>query len=328
MSGRDEANDVPRARARRARLVRIAFGVVAAISVLVLYRRARAFDAHAFLTALRELGLASFALAVCGAPIVDALQSFRWWLLLRDIVRYRYLDAVAARFASALLNIVLPARAGDVVRIHRVSARTSASRATLVGLELVDYCADKCGWLPAFALFALMGRPPAWMLRALLAALVAALVLAVLGGAFRERLLAWSRRDSGLGARLAAGLAASSPRKMALVVIVIAPLPWLWETLTIWATASVAGIPISPLDAFVVLTALNVAMIAAVPGNAGVHEIASGAVLVALGIPIERAVAFGLLYHASRLASTTAFGLLSGLYARARVTSPPTTGAA
>jgi uncharacterized membrane protein YbhN (UPF0104 family) len=166
------------------------------------------------------------------------------------------------------------------------------------------------------------------MVRVLLLALVAALVLAIVVGAFRERLLARARRGDGIGARLSAGLAASSPAKIAKVALVVSPLAWLWEALVIYATARVAGIPLSPLSAFVLLTALNVAMIAAIPGNAGVHEIASSAVLVALGIPIERAVAFGLLYHASRIASTVTFGLLSGVFVRAqsvpgRSSSPP-----
>jgi uncharacterized membrane protein YbhN (UPF0104 family) len=329
-----DANDVPAApgerpwRARHARLVRIGIGVIAALAALFFYRHARTFDVHAFGAALSDLGIASFVIAVCGAPIVDALQSFRWWVLLREIVHYRFRDAVAARFGSALMNIFLPARAGDVVRIHRVSAHTSSSRTTLLGLELVDFCADKCGWLPSFALFAMMGTPPRWMSRALVLALVAAVVLAIVVGAFRDRLLAHAERGDGIGARLAAGLAASSPAKIAKVALVISPLSWVWETLVIYATAHVAGIPLSPLSAFALLTALNVAMIAAIPGNAGVHEIASSAVLVTLGVPIERAVAFGLLYHASRLVSTMTFGLLSGVLVRAqsvpgRSSSPP-----
>jgi uncharacterized membrane protein YbhN (UPF0104 family) len=229
-----------------------------------------------------------------------ALQALRWWVVTRPVLRVRYSEAYGALLVGGLLNAILPARAGDLLRVQYLAERAKVSRATLYGTELVDFWTDKSGWLPAFALLGLTGSPPSWMYRALevMAAIATALLAAVV--LLRRRLRPASATEGWRG-RFAAGLAASSPARLAVTALLLAALPWAWEAIAIQQVAAVAGISLLPLQAFVVLTAFNLAMVVPVPGGIGVHEAASSAVLVSLGVPLERAIAFALVYHTSQL---------------------------
>lgn len=253
-----------------------------------------------FLAALGEMGLTPLLLGAAGGSGVVALQALRWWVVTRPVVRVRYVEALEAFLAAGLVNAVVPGRAGDLLRVQVVSARTHASRATMLGIELIDFWIDKCGWLPAFAWLGLQGSTPAWMNRALVVA--GALVVALLGGVVGlRRVLGAAPAGDGWRGRFAAGLVASSPLRLAATTLTLAALPWLWEALATTRVAAAAGIGLRPLQAFVVLTAFNLASVVPVPGNLGAHEAASTAALVSFGVPVERAVAFALVYHASQL---------------------------
>jgi uncharacterized membrane protein YbhN (UPF0104 family) len=241
---------------------------------------------------------------------VAALQSLRWWYVTRPLLAIRYRDALGAVLVGSFFNTVLPARAGDVLRVQFLSGRSGVSRAALFGTELVDFWTDKSGWLPAFALLLATGTPPAWMYRVLV--LLAGVVATLLGVAFfGRRLLAKTALGEGWRARLAGGIAASSPRRLVAAALGIAALPWLWETVVLLGATRAAGIHLEPVQGFALLTAFNVAAVIPVPGSVGLHEAASSAVLVSFGVPLERAVAFALLYHASQLLPVLVGGAVS-----------------
>lgn len=289
----------PQAATRRSWLsVALTLGAAAiAMEVLV---RLRALDWARLTTAFRALGPEPLLLGVVGGFGVVALQALRWWVVTRPVLHVRYREAYGALLVGGLLNAVLPARAGDLLRVQYLAERTRASRATLYGTELIDFWTDKSGWLPAFVLLGLTGSPPSWMYRALavMTAIAASLFAGVL--ALRWRLRGATIADGWRG-RFAAGLAASSPMRLAVTAVLLAALPWVWEAMAIRAVGATAGISLSPLSAFVLLTAFNLAMVVPVPAGLGVHEVASSAALVSFGVPLESALAFAIVYHASQL---------------------------
>ncbi len=288
-------------------IVLTACALVVAVELLL---RRTPLDWGRLATALRAIGVTPLLLGIAGGLGVVGLQALRWWVVMRPVLRVRYGEACGALLVGGLLNAILPARGGDLLRVQYLAERARVSRATLYGTELVDFWTDKAGWLPAFALLALSGAPPPWMYRAL------AVMVAVAGALFagvlvlRKRLAGATSTDGWRG-RFAAGLAASSPARLAVAALFLAALPWVWEAVAIQQVAAVAGISIGTLQAFVVLTAFNLAMVVPVPAGLGVHEAASSAVLLSLGIPLERALAFALVYHASQLVSYVVGGALA-----------------
>jgi len=137
------------------------------------------------------------------------------------------------------------------------------------------------------------------MYMALLVMLGAAAVLVT----FFLLLRPWLRRftASGWRARLMAGLTANRPERLVVAGLVFGALPWLWETLAITVFAHLAGISLTPPQAFTILTAFNVVTVLPLPGNFGLHEAASSFALVSFGVSTERAMAFAILYHLSQL---------------------------
>jgi uncharacterized membrane protein YbhN (UPF0104 family) len=299
----------------------IALTVACVVVVLAVAMRLRTIEVAGFFGALRSAGVGAFAIGVLGGTVVVGLQALRWWVVTRPVLEVRYRDAFEALLVGGLVNALVPARAGDLLRVRYLGDRTGVSQATLLGTELIDFWTDKCGWLPAFALFALSGAPPAWMYRAL--ALMGGLALVLLGGVvFVRRRMGRTGIAQGWRRRFAMGLAASSARRLALTAFGLAALPWLWEAFVLGRVASVAGVSLSVLQAFVVLTAFNVATVVPVPGSLGAYEAASSLVLASFGASVERAVALSLVYHASQLTPYALGGAFAAWRWR-RVSPPP-----
>jgi uncharacterized membrane protein YbhN (UPF0104 family) len=282
--------------------------LIAGVAVLL---HVRALDWGRLSSAALAIGPTAFLAGVTGGFGVVALQTLRWWVVTRPVLRVGYLQAYGAMLLGGLLNAVLPARAGDLLRVQYLADRARVDRATLYGTELVDFWTDKSGWLPAFVLLGLTGRPPWWMYEAL--GLMGAAAGALLVGVLLLRRRMRARLDGGWRGRFARGIAASSPVRLAVTAVLLAALPWLWEALAITRVGTLAGLHLGPLQAFVLLTAFNLAMVVPVPAGLGVHEAASTAVLVSFGVPVEYAVAFALVYHASQLVPYVVGGAVAAL---------------
>jgi glycosyltransferase 2 family protein len=255
-----------------------------------------------------RIGRRAALVGIVGGFGVAGSQSMRWWFVTSPVLRIRYRDALAAILVGNFFNIVLPARAGDALRVDDLSRRAGVSRATLFGTELVDFVADKSGWLPAFALLLLTGVPPSWMIHALLLAIGLIVVIAGMGVALRDRFRAAAHQRDGWIGRLAIGITANHPRRLATAAFVVAAAPWLFEAPILREVAASSGVQLSFLQAFAVLTAFNVANIVPTPGGVGPNEAASTAALVSFGVPSDRAIAFAFVYHATQLVP----GLVAG----------------
>src|SRR5204862_382120 len=192
-------------------------------------------------------------LAALGGLVLMALQALRWWVVMRPVLELNYGQAFRALMVGFFFNVLLPARGGDLLRVQYLGKRTGTSRAKLLGTEIVDFWSDKWGWVAAFPILCLFGSPPSWLFRALL--LIGSIVvgvgvlLALMGSGLVRRGPRWltNLRD---------GFAANRWKRLLLVETVIAPLPWLWETVLIAVAHDAethqvrhAGVGVSPLEA-------------------------------------------------------------------------------
>lgn len=253
---------------------------------------------------VRRTGIGAFAIVALGWLLVVAAQTLRWRAVLAPVARRPLGELYLLRVVGQLLNAFLPARAGDVLRVELLFRRSSVPRATLVGMEVVDQTLDKMGWLPALGIVAALGPLPGWMLRVAPFTLVLPVVLALVVVMLRRiaRPPVWL-------ASLRRGLDAHRLSTLVLVGLSWGPLPWLIETAAIGLSARSAGLHVDPIQAFVMLTALNVAYAVPVPANAGTAETALGGTLVAMGYPPDVGVAFGLVYHLGQLAPALLAGV-------------------
>lgn len=248
--------------------------------------------------------------SVASAFIVLGLHALRWYLVMRPLLGLGYCDALFAQLVGAMFNALLPARGGDLLRVQYLGRRTGKSRATILGTEVVDRWLHWWGWAPVVVVLAATTALPRWVFGAfglLIAALVGwgALMVAA-------RLRGWTAAP---GSRAGEALrlfrtgidAFESPRTLVLALLV-APLPWVWESGAIAAISRGFDVHLTFATAFCVLVGFNIAMLVPSPGALGSVETAGTAALGFFGAPRANALAFMLVYHLTQLLPAIAAG--------------------
>jgi glycosyltransferase 2 family protein len=289
--------------------IRALFGLCAGLAVACAAAAWLGISRRELIASLHGVVPGPLVLAAAGALILLGLQSLRWWMVMRPLLDLTYGQAYRAMTVGFFFNVLLPARGGDLLRVQYLGKRTGVSRAKLLGTEIVDFWSDKWGWVAAFPVVCLFGTPPAWLFRALLligfAVVSVGALLALMGSGLWR-----GARTPRFVHNLRDGFAVNHWKRLLLVETVIAPLPWLWETLIIALAGRALGLELSPMQAFAALTAFNVATAVPSPGNAGSFEAGGTLALAAFGIPKETALAFIFLYHLTQVVPGFVGGLL------------------
>ncbi len=251
--------------------------------------------------------------AVIGGFVLLGFQSLRWWTVMRPVLPgLRYGHAYRAMLVGFFFNALLPMRGGDLLRVQYLGRRTGVSRAKLLGTEVVDFFSDKWGWVAAFPMVCLVSQllpphegPPRWLFRALLgfACLVVATaaLLAVMGSRRWRKDATGRARGPAWLSNLRDGFSAAQWQRLLVVETVLAPLPWLWETVVIIVASRTLDLGLTPMQAFAALTAWNMGMAIPSPGNVGSFEAAGTLALGAVGVAPEKALAFVFLYHLAQV---------------------------
>lgn len=252
--------------------------------------------------------------AVAGGFVLLGLQSLRWWTVMRPVLPgLRYGHAYRAMLVGFFFNALLPMRGGDLLRVQYLGRRTGVSRAKLLGTEVVDFFSDKWGWFAAFPavcglslLLPQHERPPVWLFRGLAAfgfLLAASGMLLLLMASPRWRYHADGRLRGPLWlANLRDGFSAANWKRLLVVETLLAPLPWLWETLVIIVASRALDLGLTPMQAFAALTMWNMgSAIVPSPGNAGSFEAGGTLALGWLGVAPDKALAFIFLYHLAQV---------------------------
>jgi uncharacterized membrane protein YbhN (UPF0104 family) len=289
---------------------RTALGLVVGVAVAAVAMSLLGISREQLGAALARARPWPLALVACGSFGLLGLQALRWWLVMRPVLDVRYRDAFTVLTVAFLFNNAIPGRGGDLLRVHALGRQSGTSRATLLGTELLDVLCDKWGWLAAFAVLCLHEAPPGWLLHAL-AVFGAAVVCGSLAAALvaRSAWLRGERRPAWLR-NLRAAFAAQRWWRVSLIGVLLAPLPWLWETLLIVAGASTLGSSVSIMQAFATLTAFNIAIaVPSVPGNMGTFEAGGAVALIHFGFGRADALAAMLLYHLALILPVMAVGV-------------------
>jgi uncharacterized membrane protein YbhN (UPF0104 family) len=270
-------------------------------------------DLHALAATLsraRALPMALAALLVAAIPLARAAY---WSSILVTAPPVSYRVLVRYSIACNAANAVLPARAGDAMRVWLLRERHGVPIAQTAAAVVLEKVAD-------LLTLVLLVLPLPWLLpklpegigsalRTVLAiALVVIVALAVAGRqATRVRWL------SGLEVLRRPALVL---RAFGAVVIT-----WLLDLGCVLLVMSSVGLAWRIEDALLVLLFVNLATaIPATPGQLGTHELGALTALRLQGVAAEPAVAFALLYHAVQLVVVMLLGLLD---ARALLTSRP-----
>lgn len=261
-----------------------------------------------------------------------AVRGHRWQQLLRIMGhRLRYLPVLALNLAGWFVSALVPARAGDVLRV--VVLRGGGKNmppvpvADGLGSIVLERVLDMAAILTLGAFFGfvvLRGAMPPWVLATYGAALVA-LIVFVVALLVAPPFMDWLQRLSSnkwwqaaldFVVRFVASLRAlrQQPARAALTVAESLYI-WLCDAMLLWLVLRAMHEPLAfGWAAFVALTVDVVAAVPLTPGGIGQIEVANAALLALAGVPTATAAGAVLLVRAISYWSFLIFsGIVTGI---------------
>jgi uncharacterized membrane protein YbhN (UPF0104 family) len=280
--------------------------VIAAIGVGI-WLMLRGLDTDALGRALARAKLHWLALAAAINFGILLCKAASWWIMLAPEYPVRLRRLFRLTISAFAASVLVPARAGEVMRIVvlRRQDGVPAARSTSVALaeKLFDAIAMLIVVAPVPWLVPDLPGHAGWWLAAIATGSLAALVIL--------RILIDRVHPDGWLGRFLAGLAVlRSPRKLAAVLGVLVA-SWLIDLGLVWAVLAAVGIELPLAAGLVILFCLNLTVaLPSTPGGIGALELGALFALDMLHVPREPALAFALLYHAVQVIPLVAVALV------------------
>ncbi len=239
----------------------------------------------------------------------DYFRAIRWrqFFLPMKAVGVRFLWGVS--ILGVALNLVLPLRAGEFVRVQVLRRRTGLELAQVVATVVAEKLMDTVAF-SAFLVIGLLAFPEARYLWPLAAAYVALLVVGVVGARWLssntdEGPLAtqpegrWRLRIAEQVRSFSSGLKAFRSRRSLVIVSACSLAAWGSEATMYWAAGESIGLGLSPAFYLLLVVAATVAVsVPITQAGLGVYEVALTSLLVAFDVDRSQAVAFAIYAHA------------------------------
>jgi hypothetical protein len=323
-------------RLERRTLLRAAVGVaVSAIAIAVLLT---AVDLRRAADVLSGASPAWIGVMVVTVSLDIAARSARWRVLLAPIAKVPLRRVAGYTLIGYLANNALPARLGELVRVHVLGEREGLSRPTVLGTVVVERISDTAlvVLLAAGAIGVLSVRGIVREAVVVGAAFAAVLIvgLAVLVLAHRlpgaDRVAGWLARwpvVTEVGRRLREGLAIAGRPSTIGGAVALGLVAWAASIGTFLAAGQAIGIELALSEAALLCTGVALATIVpSGPGYLGTFELTAVGIGATLGIGEDEAFALALLVHALILAVTSVGGAVA--FVRMGLGSGPVAGAA
>jgi uncharacterized protein (TIRG00374 family) len=272
---------------------------------------------------LRSADLRWVALALVLVSLDLVFRAFRWQRLLRPIALVAYRPMLGYLLIGYLANNVLPARLGELVRVHYLGDREGISRASALGTVVVERVVDLVAVvaIASVALFVLNVQGViASAVR--VGAIVAGLFIVVLAlGIVAHRLPGIDRlraivegypKIGDLIRSLQGGLAvAARPRTVGEAIVATAA-SWTVAVVANAVVGQALGLQLTLGQAALIASGIALASaVPAGPSNLGTFELAAQELGKAVGVAPASALALGILVHVLILVVTSVGGAVA-----------------
>ncbi len=308
---------------RRALLQRV---LEAAISLGFLALALRGIRFADLLAALRGANYLWLVPCVLTMIALLVLKTWRWQLLFYPEHRLPFNSVFTALCAGYLASNVLPARAGEVVRLVLLVSEQPVSAARTLSTIVVERLLDVLTLLVVLVLLLPFVQLPSDMLRAAQGLGIVALVgagLMVLFSFWKERLLRWAHiilrpirfldRPATYDAigHLIDGFGTLRGR-LGLILIALSLLGWVGVVAMAWfaAQAMPLAAPLTAIIFAVCVTSLGM-VIPSSPGYIGVFHFLVTMALAPFGVPKDLALSFALVWHGINYLTLTGAGVVA-----------------
>jgi len=265
-------------------------------------------------------GTRSILLLVTGVGCYAAatvVRGVRWHLILNLAgIPHRAVDAFALIPVGTMGNNVLPARAGEFLRMFLLKGRSSASRREIFGSIIAERVLDTYTLIVLFAVMTAVGIAGAPTGRRSVLLTAAVLAASVLGAG---SLIALRRRGKlERFAKIARPFLRATRllfRTRGVALALATSVIWLLEGLVYWLVARSLELPVTYIDGvYLVVLASLAAMVPAGPGFIGTVDAAIIFGLGAIAIKGGQALSFAILIRFVVFVPITVVGLLLMLF--------------
>lgn len=310
MSGSPRAEPRSRKPGRRTAGLLISVVSVAAVVAWALQQEAPSLPSTA-----SEIEALVAALAVYA--VATAVRGERWLALLRrDGARPSRADGYGLTVVGFMGNNVLPARAGDALRVYYMAPRAETSMRAVIGSLVAERVLDASFLLLTFLVLAV------WVLPDLDVPDVAVGAPILVGGVVLvvavATLVLWSdtgRRWLARAVEFARPMLATTARlrgRHGLAMVAVTAVTWLLEAATYYLTAESVGLEMSALEALYVIALASVfVLIPSGPGYAGTLDAAVLFGVGAIGASNAEAVSYLITLRCVLMVPITVAGLVT-----------------
>jgi uncharacterized protein (TIRG00374 family) len=259
------------------------------------------------------------------------LRAVRWRALLDTSPKSTsYWSVFSALMIGYLANNVLPARAGDLVRIYSLSSQVKLSRSYILATVFIERLLDMAGIILVLALATITSPLPDWLRKgatvlaiATLISIIALIILGIAGERIVWRLICpLAVRAPSLANRLQVYttefiLGIQNFRKPTVIIVFFASTAGIWilEIAIVLFVANAFSLPLAGFDAAILmLFSLFSSLIPALPGQIGTFELAMVTGLQFLGHRGATVLPFAFMLHIVLLGGTALIGSVCLVY--------------
>jgi len=297
------------------------------VSVVCLFLALRSVDLAQVRQVLQAANYLPLALALCLCALDSAVRAIRWGVLLGEPQSAKWRFLFTSMMIGYLANNVLPARAGELVRLYVFERRTGVSKSTSAATVILERLIDVL-WLLALVGALSFFVPLPTFIRSggriiapiFLMIAIVLLCLAIKGdhliglatrsvSAISPRL---GQRLQGTSARFVNGLSALRSGKQALWVATLTVMIWAIEAVMVGLVMKSLGLSVPWIASLCVLVVLSLSfIIPAAPGAVGTYEFFTIAALAPFTVNSNQAVGFAIALHAVTYLAAMVLGLFS-----------------
>jgi uncharacterized protein (TIRG00374 family) len=310
---------------RSSPILRVGLGV--ALSVLLLYVAVRNVDVHDVQIALSQANGVFIVLALGSVALNILAKALRWKILLGEAGRrIPFVRLLASLIVGQMLNLLLPARAGDISRVY-VVGRSGPGPLFVVGTIVLEKLLDMIVYATLFVLLLLLIPLPDWLGSSATAVALVTCIAVVVVAAITFSRDALTRLLERYAERLPArmrGRWVDRIRSVLASLDVLRSRPdvlrLLGCSILIWGTAL--------LNNYLVLLALNISLpltasllvlvvlqagitLPSLPGNLGIFEYLCVLALSIFGVAQVSALSYGVLLHGVTMLPQLIAGVVS-----------------
>lgn len=223
------------------------------------------------------------------------LKSERWRILITPFARVPWLRLYHTLIMSFAASAVLPARAGELLRLFVLKREFNVPVSSSIGVILVEKLLEMAGLLLVVGpLMVFLPLEQPWIKKTAvgLAAMVFVGIIALLV------IAKYAKSSNSMIGRLVDGMRCIGTVRRAVAVLAMSVIVFVVDGVMITLVLRAYGIDLHWAAPALVLLPVNIAIaLPSTPAQIGIFEAAAVGGLTALGVQRERALAFAMTYH-------------------------------